>query len=391
MNLDKNSKIGIAGAGAMGSGIAQVAASAGHKVFLIDNDRAVLEKSRQALANVMKRLIEKGKVSEKNAEEIKKQITYSLDLQYLEHCDFIIEAVVENIEVKKELFSSIEKVVREDCVLASNTSSLSIASLASVLKNKERMLGVHFFNPAALMPLVEVIPAFTSSEAVAKEVMKLVSAWGKTCVQVKDTPGFIVNRLARPFYGEAIRIYEEGIADFATIDAIMKEVGGFKMGPFELMDFIGNDVNFKVSCSVFEQFFYDPRYKPSITQQRLYESGNFGRKSGRGYYNYSVPAHDELNTYEPELGNKIFLRILSMLINEAVDALNLSIASRDDLDTAMKKGVNYPKGLLEWADEIGLATVLTCLNDLQEEYGEDRYRPSPLLKKMLREKRNFYS
>ena len=206
----------------------------------------------------------------------------------------------------------------------------------------------------------------------------------------KDTPGFIVNRLARPFYGEAIRILEEGMADAATIDWAMKEIGGFRMGPFELMDYIGNDVNYKVTQTIFEQFFYDPRYKPSLTQKRLFEAGRFGRKSGRGYYDYRVVAVNPDPDKNETMGKDIFRRILVMLINEAAEALYLNIATKEDLDLAMTKGVNYPKGLLAWADEKGIDKVLETLERLQAEYGEDRYRPSPMLRKMVKEKKNFY-
>ncbi|NNF01808.1 MAG: 3-hydroxybutyryl-CoA dehydrogenase [Bacteroidia bacterium] len=388
--IDKNSVIGIAGAGAMGSGIAQVAATAGHKVIILDTERTVLVASKSNLAKVMSRLVEKGKYSEEDSTEIQKRITYTLDLQYFENCNLIIEAIIENIEIKNKLFLEIEKVAPKDALITSNTSSLSIASIASVLKDKSRCFGIHFFNPAPLMPLVEIIPSFSSDITLVESAKDLISAWGKSTVLVKDTPGFIVNRLARPFYSEAIKMYEEGVANFATIDHAMREVGGFKMGPFELMDFIGNDVNYKVTASVFEQFFYDPRYKPSITQKRLFESGFFGRKSGRGYYDYSDKAVQEKVNDDENLMDYIFHRIHVMLINEAVDALFLKIASKEDLDTAMKKGVNYPKGLLEWADEIGLDIVLNSLTKLQDEFGEDRYRPSPLLKKMVKEEKTFF-
>ena len=238
------------------------------------------------------------------------------------------------------------------------------------------------------MPLVEIIPAVQTSKETIKNAKSTIDSWGKTTVITKDTPGFIVNRVARPFYGEAIRIYEEGIADFATIDWAIKEIGGFKMGPFELMDYIGNDVNYTVTETVFKAFYYDTRYKPSLTQKRMMEAGYLGRKSARGYYDYSIDIPDPIQ--DRELGKKILWRILSMLINEAADALFLKIASKEDIDLAMTKGVNYPKGLLAWADEIGIKNVLNELQNLQEEYGEDRYRPSPLLKKMVKGNKSFY-
>ena len=217
----------------------------------------------------------------------------------------------------------------------------------------------------------------------------MIDGWNKVTVLAKDTPGFIVNRVARPFYGEALRIYEEGIADFATIDWAMTELGGFRMGPFTLMDYIGNDVNYAVTESVFKSFYYDPRYKPSFTQKRHSEAGYLGRKSGRGYYDYSDNALKVEPNKDAELGEQIKNRILVMLINEAVDALFLNIASKEDIDLAMTKGVNYPKGLLKWAEEIGLEHVLSQLEELFHEYGEDRYRPSPLLRRMVRDKKSF--
>ena len=228
-----------------------------------------------------------------------------------------------------------------------------------------------------------------SSKLALKKAKSIIDDWGKVTVIAKDTPGFIVNRVARPFYGEAIRIYEEGVADFATIDWAMREVGGFRMGPFELMDYIGNDINYTVTETVFASFYFDPRYKPSFTQKRMMEAGYLGRKSGRGYYNYSTKNTPKVNE-DKELGKIILWRVIAMLINEAADALFLKIATKEDIDLAMTKGVNYPKGLLAWADEIGIDNVLKQLEDLQAEYGEDRYRPSPLLKRMVKENKTFY-
>ena len=236
------------------------------------------------------------------------------------------------------------------------------------------------------MPLVEIIPAVQTSD----KTTKIARDWKKVTVLAKDTPGFIVNRVARPFYGEALRIYEEGVADFATIDWAMTELGGFRMGPFTLMDYIGNDVNYTVTETVFSAFYFDPRYKPSFTQKRHSEAGWLGRKSGRGYYNYAEGAEMPKPNKDEVLGYKILDRILVMLINEAVDAVFLNIASAEDVDLAMTKGVNYPKGLLKWADEIGLEKILADLENLQHEYGEDRYRPSVLLRRMVREKKNFF-
>jgi 3-hydroxybutyryl-CoA dehydrogenase len=389
--LDKNSVIGVIGGGTMGRGIVQIAATQGHRVILQEIDNAALENARTDLNRILHRLEEKGRLGEETAKAILDRIQFTSDINLLKECELVIEAVIESLAVKKEIFSRLEAIVTSECILATNTSSLSITSIASACQHPERVLGIHFFNPAPLMPLVEIIPGIRTSDSTTNTVRSLINEWGKTTVQAKDTPGFIVNRTARPFYGEALRILEEGIADAATIDWAIKEIGSFKMGPFELMDLIGNDVNLKVTETVFEQFFFDPRFRPSVTQKRMVEAGLLGKKSGRGYYDYSEDAGIPKANEESNLGNEVFFRVLVMLINEAADLVFLGIATKEDIDLAMTKGVNYPKGLLRWADEIGLEKVLAKLEELQDEYGEDRYRPNPLLKRMVRMKERFYS
>ncbi len=383
-------QIGVIGSGAMGAGIAQVAATAGHKVIVCDNSQSALDKAKTNLETTLNKLLEKQKLTEQSAIEITSRTIYTNDLNQFKDCGLVIEAIVEILDVKQKLFSELETIVSGSCILASNTSSLSIASIASACKNSERVIGIHFFNPAPLMPLVEIIPAITTDENITKESKKIIDSWGKVTVLTKDTPGFIVNRVARSYYGESIRIYEEGMADFATIDWAMKTFGGFKMGPFELMDFIGNDINYKVTESVWTQFFYEPRFKPSLTQKRLFEAKLFGRKSGRGYYNYTEGTIIPEPNKDEELGKYIFNRVISMLINEAVDSYYLKLASIEDLDLAMTKGVNYPKGLLKWADEIGLQNVYNTLDVMYELYNEERYRPSILLKIMMKNNKKFY-
>jgi len=383
-------KVGVLGAGTMGAGIAQVASQSGHKVVLVDLNMEVLDKAKASLKKVLDRLVEKEKITREKATEIESNITYSTKTSDFAPCGLVIEAIVENIAVKHKVFAELEGIVSNDCILASNTSSLSIASIGSVLKNPSRIIGIHFFNPAPLMPLVEIIPAVQTENHVLTQTKNLIDSWKKVTVLCKDTPGFIVNRVARPFYGEALRIYEEGIADFATIDWAMTELGGFKMGPFTLMDYIGNDVNYAVTESVFAAFYYDPRFKPSFTQRRHAEAGFLGRKSGRGYYNYAEGVAQPEPTKDTALGEQIKDRILAMLINEAFDAVFMQVASAEDVDKAMTKGVNYPKGLLVWAQEIGYSKVLNQLEALFVEYGEDRYRPNPLLKRMAASGATFF-
>jgi 3-hydroxybutyryl-CoA dehydrogenase len=384
-------KIGIIGSGAMGAGIAQVAAMAGCDVIVTDQYETALIKARDTIQFSLNKFVERGKLSDQESVAIFGRVHYGNGLNGMEDRDLVIEAAMEDLSVKQEIFQSLEKTCTESCILATNTSSLSIASIASACRIPERVLGLHFFNPPALMPLVEVIPAIQTTSGLASELSKEMRNWGKLPVMAKDTPGFIVNRIARPFYGEALRIMEEDIADPSTIDFAMTQAGGFRMGPFTLMDFIGHDVNYAVTESVFKAFYYDPRYKPSFIQQRMVEAGYLGQKSGKGFYTYIDEIEAKPEPVKDEtLSSYIFNRILVMLINEAADALYLNVATRDDIDLAMTKGVNYPKGLLAWADETGISHCVKTMDDLYNEYKEDRYRCSPLLRKMQREGRTFY-
>jgi 3-hydroxybutyryl-CoA dehydrogenase len=377
--------VGVLGAGAMGTGIAHAAAAAGHAVVLGDVYPGAIPRARAAISAALARDVTKGRIDQAAADATLARITDAGDLAMgynaFRDCGLIIEAVAEDLSVKMTLFDALEREVSATCILASNTSSLPIAAIAGQCRNPARVLGIHFFNPAVVMPLVEIIPALTTDPEITVRARALVDSWKKITVIARDTPGFIVNRVARPFYGEALRLFEEGIADIATIDWAMREIGGFRMGPFELMDFIGHDINFAVTCSVYEGFFQDPRYRPSITQQRLVQSGLLGRKRERGFYDYRDGAVTPEPTRDAELGQRIVSRVLAMLVNEAVEAVHLRIASPADIELAMTKGVNYPKGLLAWGDAIGPATVLRELDDLHSEYGEDRYRASVLLRR----------
>lgn len=383
-------EIGVLGSGSMGTGIAQVAATAGHDVLVCDTNPAALTRASKQLQKILNRLVEKGRMTDAEAKAIFGRIYFVENRFEFKNCDLVIEAIIEDLSVKKDVFEQLETVVSNKTILASNTSSLSIASIAAACKKPERVIGIHFFNPAPLMKLVEIIPAVQTSSEVTDRAKEIIDSWGKLTVLTKDTPGFIVNRVARPFYGEALRIYEEGLADIPTIDWAMTEVGGFRMGPFTLMDYIGNDINYKVTESVFTSFYFDPRYKPAFTQKRMAEAGWLGRKSGRGYYDYSKGADKPEPDKNKKAAEQIVWRILVMLINEAADALYLNIATRDDIDTAMTKGVNYPKGLLRWADEKGIQHCVDTMDRLHHEYLEDRYRCSPLLRKMARDGKTFY-
>jgi 3-hydroxybutyryl-CoA dehydrogenase len=380
----ERSEIGIIGSGTMGIGITQLAATAGHRVVLYDLNSDALKKAQTQLQIQINKLEEKGKLNASDAVALMGRIYFVEKKEALSDCKLIIEAIIENIQIKKSLFADLEHIVSTDCILASNTSSLSITGLASACKQPDRFIGLHFFNPVPIMQLVEIIPALQTDVVHIETLRKLVESWGKISVVAKDTPGFIVNRIARTYYSEALRIYEEGFADFATIDYAMTSVYGFKMGPFALMDFIGNDVNYAVTQSVWESCYYEARYKPSVIQRNLVAANWLGKKSGRGYYNYEseLPQADKSNE---QLIGDIGWRILVMLINEAVDAYYFGIASKEDIELAMTRGVNYPKGLLQWAKESGYDHCIETMNRLFHNYHEERYRCSEGFRKLKSE------
>lgn len=367
----------VVGAGAMGGGIAQVLVEAGWEVLLYDTQDASLENGISRVRGVWDKLVEKGKINDAQRSAYNKQLSAAYVLREAAEVSLVIEAIYENLDAKRSVFTTLDDVVREDCILATNTSSLSVSSIAAGVKRAERVVGLHFFNPAPLMPLVEIVPGIATDPAVVEACVAAVAAWGKVGVVAQDSPGFLVNRIARPFYGEALHLFEEQMADMATIDWALTELGGFRMGPFALMDLIGHDVNYVVTETIWKQFYCDPRFRPSLSQKRLLEAGWLGRKSGRGFYDYRNGASLPEPTRDEVLGRAIVNRVVAMLINEAADAVYRGIGSESDVETAMLKGVNYPKGLLAWGREWGWTKVRDQIEALRERTGDPRYRVCP--------------
>jgi len=496
--------IAVIGAGAMGAGIAQVAAKAGHPVLLYDAAEGAAQSGIDGIRNGLAKLVERGRMSQQDVHALNGRIVIANDLTELAPAALVIEAIVEKLDVKQAVFSQLEEICADDTILASNTSSLSITAIGSALKRPERLLGMHFFNPAPIMKLVEIISGLATENDIAECIFDTANNWGKLAVHARSTPGFIVNRVARPFYAEALRVLQEGGCDPATIDAIMRDCGGFRMGPFELMDLIGHDVNYAVTESVHAAYYGDQRFKPSLIQKELVDAGYLGRKSGRGFYDYgenaekpqaqlcdksaavneitlagdseladtlsdlaatrgiavsretddelaiitehatiqqtdgrmatvraieedndnlilfdlaldyastprivlcaadqaSQQAIDEAIGLFQQLGKQVSLiddiagmclmRTVCMLANEGADAVNQQVCTAEAVDIAMQGGVNYPMGPLDWADKIGLNVVLDVLDNLIQTYGEDRYRPSPLLLRRVAGGSNFH-
>ena len=399
--------IAVVGAGTMGAGIAQLAATKGCAVALIDVNGEVLARSLEGIEKRLARSVEKNRITSEQRDAIIERITPREAIQELGDVELAIEAVVENLDIKHKVFTALAEATKASAVLASNTSSISIGKIAEVVDDASRVVGMHFFNPAPIMPLVEVIAGEQSAAASVDLAFDAAKAWGKIPVRAKDTPGFIVNRVARGFYLEALRLLGEGVAGVNEIDAVMRNHVGFKMGPFELMDLIGVDVNLAVSGSVWEQFDRHPRFTPHPIQKELVDAGHLGRKSGRGFYGHEgetpIPAYPvDRRSFElsPLLGDAaaafcatagavdanqteryVLCRILGAIINEAGSAFSAGVASADDIDTAMINGTNYPKGPLAWADEIGPRTVRGLLRLLNEFVDDNRYEPSALFAK----------
>jgi 3-hydroxybutyryl-CoA dehydrogenase len=388
--------VGVIGAGTMGAGIAQLAARSGARTILHDPLPEALERGSRYARDGLAKEASKGRLSSEEADAAAARIEPVDDLAAFAPCELVIEAAPERLELKHEIYARLSEIVGERCVLATNTSSLLVTAIAAGASNPERVVGMHFFNPAPIMRLLEVVAGEQSSEEALALAHATGEAMGKTVIRAHDGPGFLVNRCNRPFGLEALRLLQERIADIETIDRIVRMEGGFRMGPFELMDLVGIDTGFEISKSFFEQSFYEPRWRPSPISARYVAAGLHGRKTGRGYYDYSSdpyrppdpdpdpdpPARADAKV-QPALDG-VLGRILCQVINECAFALGEGVGSAQDIDTGMVLGLNYPRGPLAWADEIGLDHVLAVLDGLWEEYREERYRAAPELKRLVR-------
>ena len=379
--------VAVVAAGSMGSGIAQVAAAAGHDVHLVDAADGAAAAGAARIEASLATLVGKGRVTAGAAAQTLGRVHVERRLEDLPECSLVIEAVKEDLGVKRHLFAELAGLQTPTTILASNTSSLDIGAIASAVHDPERVVGLHFFNPAPAMRLVEVVHSDVSADPVLDHLDRLMRTWGKTPVHCASTPGFIVNRVARPFYGEAQRMLAAGVADAATLDACLRGAG-FRMGPLELTDLIGQDVNLAVGTSVWEQTGRDERYAPTELQQRLVAEGHLGRKTGQGVYRYAADgtavdaAPDEARVAELVAGpvtTDPVARTVAMLVNEAVDLVHRGEASAEDVDLAMTLGTSYPRGPIAWGQEIGYDVVAAQLAELDEAFPGGRYRPSPAL------------
>ena len=394
-------RIGVLGAGTMGAGIAQVAAEGGFDTIMHDPIPGASERGLARIRGFLERKVEKGQLAADKRDAALAHIHTTGAIRDLGEAGLVVEAIPEEIGLKREAFRLLDEAAGPATILASNTSSLSIARIASATAHPERVAGLHFFNPVPLMALVEVVRGPLTQAAVADSLSEVARRLGKTPVVALDSPGFIVNRVARPFYLEALRIVGEGTAGVVEVDGAVREMG-FRMGPFELIDTIGVDVNFAVSRSVFEQFFFEPRYRPHPIQAMILAAGRTGRKAGAGFYDWGAdgsrgsawavldrrsggPRPERLSS------GQIGARILATLVNEAASAVADGVATPESIDRAMRLGTNYPSGPLEWGERIGLSHVVHTLDALHAAVPDGRYRVVPLLRSLAERNASFYA
>jgi 3-hydroxybutyryl-CoA dehydrogenase len=393
-------RIGVVGAGTMGAGIAQIATLGGYETFLYEIDEKQLERGLEMVRNGMRRGAERGRWSETEADDALERLRTDTLIEFLRDCDLVIEAAPEDLDLKRNLFDRLATVCGPEAVLASNTSSLSVTAIASAAPEPQRIVGMHFFNPPALMQLVEVVAGDESDEPALERATEVARGMGRTPIRARDSVGFVANRCVRPFFLESLRILAEGVARHDEIDRIVRLGAGLRMGPFELMDLIGIDVNFAVARSFWEQSFGEPRWRPSPIHERMVTSGRLGRKTGRGFYTYEKgephrprdpdvdaerPIFDEGELEEVAGPNApaVLTRLGSTIANEACFALGEQVASEADINTAMRLGYNWPIGSLEWGERLGWSRALGVLEELRELQGE-AYRPARLLRERAR-------
>ena len=393
-------RIGVVGAGTMGAGIAQIAALGGYETFLYEIDEKQLERGLEMVRNGMRRGAKRGRWSETEADDALERLRTDTLIEFLRDCDLVIEAAPEDLDLKRNLFDRLAAVCGPEAVLASNTSSLSVTAIASAAPEPQRIVGMHFFNPPALMQLVEVVAGDESGEPALELVMEVARGMGRTPIRARDSVGFVANRCVRPFFLESLRMLAEGVARHDEIDRIVRLGAGLRMGPFELMDLIGIDVNFAVARSFWEQSFGEPRWRPSPIHERMVASGRLGRKTGRGFYTYEkgephrprdpdvdaerpIFDEDELEEIAGPNAPAVLTRLGSTIANEACFALGEQVASEADINTAMRLGYNWPIGSLEWGERLGWSRALGVLEELRELQGE-AYRPARLLRERAR-------
>jgi 3-hydroxybutyryl-CoA dehydrogenase len=396
--MAKPSSVGVVGAGTMGAGIAQIAALGGYRTAIYELDPEALGRGTEQLRSALGRGAERGRWSEQDATDALGRIDTDTSTEVLRDCDLVIEAAPEDLELKRDLFEQVAAVCGPETVLATNTSSLSVTAIATGAPAPERIVGMHFFNPPALMKLVEVVAGDESGDPALELTTDVARGMGRTPIRARDSMGFVANRCVRPFFLESLRMLAEGVAPHDEIDRIVRIGGGLRMGPFELMDLIGLDVNFAVAKSFFEQSFGEPRWRPVPLHERMVASGRLGRKAGRGFYVYEPdtphrppdpdvagerPIFDEdrLEELAGENAPWVLTRLGATIANEACFALGERVASAEDINTAMRLGYNWPLGSLEWGERLGWSRALGVLEELRELRGE-AYRPAPALREL---------